>query len=104
MEKGYILKCYLCEREHAETESVTTCIACSGPLETYYDYEEIERKLNVHALKTAPISAMKYVAFYPIENFKNIVSLSEGGTPLIHAKNLGKKLKLKKLYLKSYLL
>lgn len=99
--KTYHLACYHCGRKHAETESVTECVKCGGPLETYYDYEEIERRLNFHALKTAPISAMKYVPFYPIDNFKTIISLEEGGTPLIHAKNLGKKLGLKNLYIKN---
>jgi len=99
--KTYHLKCYHCSREHKETESVTECVSCGGPLETYYDYDEIMRRLNVHSLKTAPISAMKYLPFYPIDNFQSIVSLEEGGTPLIHAKNLGKKLGLNHLYIKN---
>ncbi len=99
--KTYFLKCYHCARAHEETESVTECVSCGGPLETYYDYEEIMRRLNVHSLKTAPISAMKYLPFYPIDNFQTIVSLEEGGTPLIHAKNLGKKLGLSHLYIKN---
>lgn len=99
--KTYHLKCFHCERVHQETESVTECIECGGPLETYYDYEEISRRLNRHSLKTAPLSAMKYVAFYPIDNFESIVSLEEGGTPLTKAVNLGKKLGLKNLYIKN---
>lgn len=99
--KTYFLKCYHCERTHEERESVTECLQCGGPLETYYDYDEILRRLNVHSLKNAPISAMKYMAFYPIDNFQSIVSLEEGGTPLIHAKNLGKKLGLKNLFVKN---
>lgn len=99
--KTYHLKCYHCGRPHEETESVTSCVACNGPLEAYYDYDEIVRRLNVHSLKNAPISAMKYMAFYPIDNFQTIVSLEEGGTPLVHAKNLGKKLGLKNLYIKN---
>ncbi|MDF2379458.1 MAG: threonine synthase [Candidatus Gracilibacteria bacterium] len=99
--KTYHLKCYHCERPHKETESVTECIKCGGPLETYFNYEEVHRRLNMHSLKTAPLSAMKYVAFYPIENFESIVSLQEGGTPLLHATNLGNKLGLKYLYIKN---
>ncbi len=99
--KTYELKCFHCNRIHLETESVTECIECSGPLETYYDYEEISKRLNRHSLKTAPLSAMKYVAFYPIHNFESIVSLEEGGTPLTKASNLGKKLGLKNLYIKN---
>lgn len=101
MEKSYKLKCFLCGREHEEKESATTCVVCHGPLETYYDYEAIAQKLNRYALKTAPISALKYMALYPIDDFKNIVSLEEGGTPLVHAKNLGKKLGLSNLYIKN---
>lgn len=100
-DKTYHLKCYHCNKPHKETQSVTECLKCGGPLETYYDYEEIERRLNVHSLKTAPLSALKYVAFYPIEDFKTIVSLEEGGTPLIKAKNLGSKLGLNNLYIKN---
>jgi threonine synthase len=76
-------------------------VDCGGPIETYYDYAAIQRKLNMYALKTAPISALKYMAFYPIDDFTNVVSLDEGGTPLVHAKNLGKKLGLNRFYLKN---
>lgn len=99
--KSYKLKCYTNGKEEDETKNCTWCSDGSGPLETYYDYEKIAEKLNTYALKTAPISARKYMAFYPINDFKNIVSLDEGGTPLVHAKNLGKKLGLKKLYIKN---
>lgn len=96
-----MLKCFLCERVHKETESVTRCVDCGGPIETYHDYAAIKQKLNTYALKTAPISALKYMAFYPIDNFQNIVSLAEGGTPLTHSKNLGKALGLNNLYIKN---
>lgn len=101
MKQSYHLACYLCGQEHTEQESVTSCLKCSGPIETYHDYEAIHQQLNTYALKTAPISALKYMAFYPIKDFKNIVSLAEGGTPLVHAKNLGKELGLNKLYIKN---
>ncbi|MDP3975511.1 MAG: threonine synthase [bacterium] len=99
--KTYHLKCYHCSRPHEESESVTECVDCGGPLETYYDYEEISRRLNMKALMTAPPSALKYVSFYPIDDFKSIVSLEEGGTPLTKANNLGKKLGLNNLYIKN---
>ena len=99
--KSYHLACYNCKKVCDERESATLCPSCNAPIETYYDYEQIAQKLNVYALKTAPISALKYMAFYPIDNFKNIVSLDEGGTPLVHAKNLGESLGLHKLYIKN---
>lgn len=97
----YYLQCYLCWRKHNEKESVTDCIKCNWPLETYYDYSSIYQKLNRYTLKTAPISALKYSAFYPINDFNNIVSLEEWWTPLIHAKRLWKLLWLDELYIKN---
>ena len=99
--KLYYLKCYLCGKKHEETESITDCTKCDWPLETYYDYDSIFQKLNRYTLKTAPISALKYSAFYPINDFNNIVSLEEWGTPLIHAKRLWNILWLKELYIKN---
>lgn len=101
MEKSYYLKCYRCGKSHVETESVTSCTKCHGPLETYYYYEVLHKKLNIFSLKTAALSALKYVAFYPIDNFQNIISLDEGGTPLVHAKTLGEKLGIKNLFIKN---
>lgn len=58
MPKFYQLKCFLCHKKHQEKESVTTCLRCGGPLETYYDYKAITPRLNLYALKTAPLSLM----------------------------------------------
>lgn len=99
--KSYYLKCYLCGKKHEETESVTECIECWWPIETYYDYDLIFSKINKHILKTAPCAAMKYIPFYPINDYNNIISLEEGGTPLIKADNLWNRLWLKNLYLKN---
>lgn len=100
-QKSYTLKCFLCGKQHTEEESVTFCLACGGPIETYHNYEAIRQKLNTYSLTHSPISALKYMAWYPIDNFQNIVSLNEGGTPLVHAKNLGAKMGLKNLYIKN---
>jgi threonine synthase len=57
--------------------------------------------LNVHGLRTTPISATKYLQFLPIQDFRKIVSLNEGGTPLQHCTRLGKKLGLSRLFVKN---
>ena len=58
--KTYTLKCYLCGKEHKETESVTACLKCGGTMETYIDYENVFKGLNLYNLKATPISALKY--------------------------------------------
>lgn len=99
--KFYKLKCIECKKEFDEKETSTFCTNCSGALDVIYDYERIKRRMNTFSLKHTAISAMKYLDFYPILDLEKIVSLKEGGTPLYHAKKLGKILNLPKLYVKN---
>ncbi len=100
MQKFYQLKCYLCDATFDEEKTCTTCLKCGGPLDAEYDYERIKTRLNTFALKHALISAKKYLDFYPINDLNKLVSLKEGGTPLHHVENIGKKLGLDQLYIK----
>lgn len=97
----YHLECFDCQRESDETESVTSCVKCGGPLVAKYDFEKIKNRFNLYNIEQSPISAVKYLNFYPINDFEKVISLREGGTPLIRARNLGKKYNLNKLYLKN---
>lgn len=97
----YRLRCVLCHRAHSEEESTTVCVACGNQLEILLDYDYIGARLNVHALRTAPISGAKYISFYPLLDLQKLVSLSEGGTPLLRCRHLGKTLGLKHLYVKN---
>lgn len=100
-ENFYTLRCITCKSEFDGKELCTTCLKCGDPLEIIYNYEFIKRRLNVYALKTAPVSALKYLTFYPILNLEKIVSLNEGGTPLHHCRNLSTKYGIKNLYIKN---
>lgn len=97
----YKLKCIECEAEFSEKETATTCLKCGEPLDCIYDFEQIKKRLNLFNLKNTALSSLKYLALYPILDYEEIVSLGEGGTPLLHAKNIGKKLGLKNLYIKN---
>ena len=100
-EKFYQLKCVQCGKIWEEEETASSCLKCNGPLDAEYDYEYIKSHLNHYALKNAPISAAKYLNFYPICDFKKLVSLNEGGTPLRKSKKIAEKLGLKNLYFKD---
>ncbi len=96
----YKLVCIDCGREWDEKKTSSRCLDCGGALEVVHDYGRIMRKLNRHLVKTAPISSLKYLNFYPINDMGKIVTLNEGNTPLYECKNLAKTLRLKHLYVK----
>src|SRR3989338_8302432 len=100
MKELYTLKCIGCKREVDEAEEYTNCPHDGLPLEVAVNYEVIGQRINQHALRQMPPTATKYLDFYPIRNKSRVITLNEGGTPLYHAKNLGKELGLKGLYIK----
>lgn len=100
-ENFYTLKCTNCKKEFDEHETCTTCLDCGHPLDVDYNYDFIKRRLNLYALKNSPISALKYLTFYPILNLDKIITLNEGGTPLHHCRNISKTYKIPKLYVKN---
>jgi len=99
--KFYHLECIKCGSKFDERKTATSCLKCGDSLDAIYDYDFIRQRLNTYSIKNAPISALKYLDFYPIIDLENVVSLKEGGTPLYHAENLGKKLGLKNIYIKD---
>ena len=97
----YRLKCVNCGAYTTEEVSATVCPKCNGALDVEYDYEYMKSHLNFYSLRNAPVSARKYLEFYPLKNLNLLVTLSEGGTPLRKCDRLGKELGLKKLYIKN---
>ena len=105
LKKGqrYHVVCYSCEKEYDENETYTRCpdASCDGPLDIQYDYEQLAQRLNKFDLRAAPAATQKYLDFFPIKDYRNVVSLQEGGTPLYKVEHIGKKFGLKNLYVKN---
>ncbi len=76
------------------------CEHCFGPLEVDYDYAAIRRGLTRHRIETGPPSIWRYRDLLPLDG-EPIVGRHVGMTPLVHARNLGEVLGLRKLYLKN---
>ena len=98
---GYVkgLKCKECEKEFS-AEPIHVCEYCFGPLEVNYDYEKISKIITRESILSGPPSMWRYKELMPL-NEENKVGDHVGFTPLVHAKNLGKALGLKKLYIKN---
>ena len=96
------MKCARCGREYSAEEKVCMCLNKDrGRLDIYYDYSAIAERVNKRTLSRRVPNVWKYFEFLPIKNKKNIITLDAGGTPLIKATKLARKLDLKNLYLKD---
>lgn len=93
------LRCKECGREYPPVAKYV-CEFCFGPLEVNYNYCHIKRKISRRKIESGPLSLWRYFELLPVET-DNVVTLQEGFTPLLHAKNLGKYLGIKSLYIKN---
>lgn len=93
------LKCKECGQLF-EAKAIHVCEFCFGPLEVDYDYERIKKVISREKIQSGPLSLWRYWDLLPVET-KDVITLQEGFTPLIHAKNLGRELGLKNLYIKN---
>jgi len=91
------LQCFDCQSEPAASESGFRCKTCGGLLEVKFDLKGKKRP----SWDGRQISVWKYRELLPIENDRSIISLAEGGTGLHRCRRLGRKLGLRKLYVKN---
>ena len=78
-------KCFKCGKKFPLSKTVYECSNCGYSLDIEYDYSKIKKFLRKEKLK-GEINHLKYYPFYPVKDFKKIVSMQEGGTPLIQSK------------------
>lgn len=83
-----------------EATAIHVCDTCFGPLEVRYNYEVIAQHLTREKIKSGPPTLWRYWDLLPVES-QNLVSIHEGQTPFFRAKNLGRALGLKNLYIKN---
>ncbi len=78
---------------------VFRCEKCGGSLEVLFDYFKMSREVNREKLRSREFSHSRYIEFFPVIE---LVSLKEGGTPLIRSRNIEREQKLKfELYFKN---
>jgi threonine synthase len=85
------LRCVRCGRQYPKGEIRYRC-DCGDSLEIVYDYGEIKGRISWDELRNRPYDHWRYREFYPPLKAGSIVSMGEGGTPLIRSRNLGKAL------------
>ncbi|MGA2749054.1 MAG: threonine synthase [Verrucomicrobiota bacterium] len=103
MEKhaGYMkgLKCRECGREYPLTAN-HVCEFDFGPLEVVYDYERIKQSLTRAAIQSRPRTMWRFRELLPVAGDPT-VGLEVGGTPLIKADRLARRLGIRELWIKN---
>src|SRR5882724_6921051 len=95
------LECAACHLEHGARRLLNLCRECGKPLLVRYDLERAKRSLKKESLAGRRADLWRYREVLPVENDENIVSLGEGWTPLLRAKNLGQQIGIDQLYIKD---
>ena len=93
------LRCRECGREYP-AKLQAGCEDCFAPLEVDYHYDAIAKVLTRESFANRPNSIWRYRELLPIEA-EPVVGMATGGTPLVRADRLGRKLGLDNLYLKN---
>ena len=95
------LECALCGLRHEAQRLHNLCTACGKPLLVRYDLERAKMTLTKESLAARRPDLWRYREVLPVEDDKNIVSLGEGWTPLVHVPRLGKRVGIHELYIKD---
>ena len=93
------LRCRGCGHEQPAT-ATHLCEECFGPLEVTYDYAAIGARVSRRSIEAGPPTLWRYADLLPVDA-GDVVTLGEGFTPLIHARNLGAELGVRELHLKN---
>ncbi len=95
------LECTKCGEAYPHDQVMTTCPQCGKVLYARYDLARLKREVDRDSLQSRPSNMWRFSELMPVANPDNILTLGEGGTPLLQSDTLGKKLGLKSLYIKD---
>lgn len=101
MKRQFAIECLDCGFTTSFNLLATACPKCGSQWrEARYDYPTLGKMLPV-ILAERPFEMWRYLELLPIYNYIPAISMGEGGTPLIHARNLGMMLGCPNLYIKD---
>ena len=87
------LECISCRKRYSKKEMHFRC-DCNSALEIVYDYKKIRRGISWEKFRSRKFNHWRYREMFPITSDKNIITMNEGGTPLIKSKYFSKILNL----------
>ena len=95
------LACTSCGLQHEWTCLQNLCTVCGKPLFAEYDLAAVARTPTRARLTSREKSLWRYRELLPLPADADVVSLGEGGTPLLRAARFGGKLEVTNLWIKD---
>ena len=95
------LACTSCGLQYDWARLQNLCPACQKPLFAEYDLKAAAENLNRSSLTSRERSLWRYRELLPLPADADVISLGEGGTPLLHAIRFGQQLKMPNLWIKD---
>jgi threonine synthase len=95
------LECSHCHQQIAADQLQRLCPDCQLPLLARYDLTRARGELDRDALPNRPATLWRYRELLPVRDPHHIISLGEGGNPVLHAPRLGNLLGLNQLFIKD---
>src|SRR5688572_26488555 len=77
------LACSACGAVHPPDQLQTICRQCGKVLLAQYDLDRARRTMTPAALRERPFTMWRYAELLPVQSAANIMTLGEGGTPLL---------------------
>ncbi len=88
-------RCFRCARSYKPGEieklPIPRCSNCGSALDAEYDYSSIQKVILRDDFMRDRPSHWKYWAFMPVKDLSRIITMGEGGTPLLENRRLWKK-------------
>jgi threonine synthase len=88
-------RCFRCSRQYKPGEieklPIPRCKKCGSALDAEYDYSSIQKVILRDDFMRDMPEHWKYWAFMPVKDLSKIITMGEGGTPLLENRRLWKK-------------
>lgn len=100
--KSYLkeLECPKCHRKY-DAAKVNNLCECGGPLIAKYDLGALRREFDPATWSARPNDLWRYWELLPLLSRDSVVTLGEGGTPVLRMPRMGKAYGLRELFLKD---
>ncbi|MBI2323073.1 MAG: threonine synthase [Chloroflexi bacterium] len=95
------LECTACGQTSSSDELQTVCRSCGKVLYARYDLARARRELDRGAFAGRPPTLWRWHELLPVRDPAHVLTLGEGGTPLLPAPRLGAELACDRLFIKE---